>query len=101
MTHFPDPAAWRAACADDAVLRAWAGPWQLEFAIEADNILPLPLRAWAAKRTKAGGRGSGAQSIGSFPTAAALFAFGDGRPTAPAGQPCFTLAAPARCGRSS
>ena len=37
MTSFPDPAAWRAACADDAVLRAWAGPWTIEFAIEAEG----------------------------------------------------------------
>jgi pimeloyl-ACP methyl ester carboxylesterase len=36
MTRFPDPAAWRAACVDDAVLRAWAGPWSIEFTIEMD-----------------------------------------------------------------
>jgi pimeloyl-ACP methyl ester carboxylesterase len=38
MTRFPDPAAWRAACVDDAVLRAWAGPWSIELAIEADGV---------------------------------------------------------------
>ena len=37
MTGFPDQAAWRAACEDDAALRAWAGPWSVEFAIEADG----------------------------------------------------------------
>jgi hypothetical protein len=37
MTRFPDPAAWRAACAEDAVLAAWRGPWRIEFAIEADG----------------------------------------------------------------
>ncbi len=38
MTAFPDPATWRAACADDAVLAAWAGPWSVCFAIERDGI---------------------------------------------------------------
>ena len=37
MTRFPDPATWRAACSDDAVLRAWSGPWSIEFSIEADG----------------------------------------------------------------
>ena len=38
MTRFPAPAAWRAACEDDATLRAWAGAWSIEFAIEADGV---------------------------------------------------------------
>jgi len=38
MTRFPAPAAWRAACEDDATLRAWAGAWSIEFAIEADAV---------------------------------------------------------------
>ena len=38
MTRFPAPAAWRAACEDDAPLRAWAGAWSIEFAIEADGV---------------------------------------------------------------
>jgi pimeloyl-ACP methyl ester carboxylesterase len=33
MSGFPPAAAWRAACADDAVLAAWAGPWSVCFAI--------------------------------------------------------------------
>ena len=33
MSLFPDAAAWRAACAADAVLAAWAGPWSVCFAI--------------------------------------------------------------------
>ena len=37
MTGFPDPAAWRRACGDDAVLAAWAGPWSLCFAVESDG----------------------------------------------------------------
>ncbi len=37
MTRFPAPAAWYAACEQDAVLRAWAGAWSIEFAIEADG----------------------------------------------------------------
>ncbi len=35
-----DPAfrlAWRAACADDAVLAAWAGPWDVCFALRSDD----------------------------------------------------------------
>jgi pimeloyl-ACP methyl ester carboxylesterase len=39
MTRFPDPAAWHAACADDAALRAWAGPWAIEFDIAADGAV--------------------------------------------------------------
>ena len=37
MTGFPDAAAWRAACADDAVLAAWAGPWSVCFAVASDG----------------------------------------------------------------
>lgn len=37
MTGFPDAATWRAACADDPVLAAWAGPWSIAFAIEAGS----------------------------------------------------------------
>jgi pimeloyl-ACP methyl ester carboxylesterase len=37
MSRFPDAATWRAACTDDAVLSAWAGPWSIAFAIEADS----------------------------------------------------------------
>jgi len=35
MTSFPEAAAWRAACASDATLAAWAGPWFVSFAIES------------------------------------------------------------------
>jgi pimeloyl-ACP methyl ester carboxylesterase len=37
MTTFPDIAKWRAACADDSVLRAFAGPWALCFAVQVDD----------------------------------------------------------------
>jgi pimeloyl-ACP methyl ester carboxylesterase len=33
VRSFPSDAAWRAACAQDAVLAAWAGPWSVCFAI--------------------------------------------------------------------
>jgi pimeloyl-ACP methyl ester carboxylesterase len=33
MSAFPDAASWRAACADDATLAAWAGPWSVCFAV--------------------------------------------------------------------
>jgi len=34
MSRFLEAAAWRAACADDAVLAVWAGPWSCCFAID-------------------------------------------------------------------
>jgi pimeloyl-ACP methyl ester carboxylesterase len=37
MTGFPDIAVWRDACADDAVLAAWAGPWSLCFAVQSGD----------------------------------------------------------------
>jgi pimeloyl-ACP methyl ester carboxylesterase len=37
MSRFPDFAAWRDACAHDAVMAAWAGPWSVCFAIESDG----------------------------------------------------------------
>src|SRR4051812_37464948 len=33
MSTFPDAASWRTACAGDASLAAWAGPWSVCFAI--------------------------------------------------------------------
>jgi pimeloyl-ACP methyl ester carboxylesterase len=33
MSVFPDAVSWRAACAGDATLAAWAGPWSVCFAI--------------------------------------------------------------------
>jgi pimeloyl-ACP methyl ester carboxylesterase len=38
MSSFPDVAAWRRACAEDAVLAAWAGPWSLCFAVQSDRV---------------------------------------------------------------
>ena len=35
MSSFPDITAWRGACAEDAVLAAWAGPWSLCFAVQS------------------------------------------------------------------
>jgi pimeloyl-ACP methyl ester carboxylesterase len=37
MNAFPDTGAWRRACAGDAVLAAWAGPWSLCFAVQSDG----------------------------------------------------------------
>ena len=37
MTGFPNAAAWREACAEDAVLTTWAGPWAVSFAIASGN----------------------------------------------------------------
>jgi pimeloyl-ACP methyl ester carboxylesterase len=36
MSSFPDAGSWRAACAGDASLAAWAGPWSVCFAIASD-----------------------------------------------------------------
>jgi pimeloyl-ACP methyl ester carboxylesterase len=33
MSRFPDSTVWRAACAGDAQLAAWAGPWSVCFAV--------------------------------------------------------------------
>ena len=33
MSPFPNAAPWRAACAGDASLAAWAGPWSICFAV--------------------------------------------------------------------
>jgi pimeloyl-ACP methyl ester carboxylesterase len=38
MTGFPDAEAWRKACAKDATLDAWAGPWSLCFAVQSDDV---------------------------------------------------------------
>jgi pimeloyl-ACP methyl ester carboxylesterase len=37
MKPFPEAAAWRAACRDDAALAVWAGEWSACFAIESDG----------------------------------------------------------------
>ena len=37
MTAFPDGSSWRKACAVDAVLGTWAGPWAVCFAIRSGN----------------------------------------------------------------
>jgi pimeloyl-ACP methyl ester carboxylesterase len=38
MTNrFPSAAVWRAACADDATLAAWSGPWSIRFAVAVDG----------------------------------------------------------------
>jgi len=37
MTGFPNAFAWRAACAADAVLATWAGPWSVCFAIKSGS----------------------------------------------------------------
>jgi hypothetical protein len=37
MTRFPNADAWRQACAADAVLGTWAGPWTISFAATSGN----------------------------------------------------------------
>ncbi|MGE0224216.1 MAG: alpha/beta fold hydrolase [Acetobacteraceae bacterium] len=37
MTRFPGADAWRNACATDATLAAWAGPWSACFAVESGS----------------------------------------------------------------
>jgi pimeloyl-ACP methyl ester carboxylesterase len=37
MIGFPDAALWRSACAGDATLAAWAGPWSLSFAVASGS----------------------------------------------------------------
>ena len=37
MTAWPNAETWRAACAGDAVLAAWRGPWSVSFAVESDG----------------------------------------------------------------
>jgi len=64
MTIFPDAGAWRAACASDASLAAWAGPWDVCFGV-------------------ANG------------TDTTVFSLVNGLVRAGAGDPAFTLAAPA------
>jgi pimeloyl-ACP methyl ester carboxylesterase len=37
MNSFPDAATWQSACARDAVLANWAGPWSICFAIDSGS----------------------------------------------------------------
>ena len=37
MSAWPSAAAWYEACAGDAVLAAWRGPWSIDFAVESDG----------------------------------------------------------------
>ena len=39
MSAFPDTGKWRAACAGDAVLAAWAGPWSVCFGVQSDSTV--------------------------------------------------------------
>lgn len=41
MSNFPDADSWRAACAGDAVLAAWAGPWSVCFAVQSDAAVTV------------------------------------------------------------
>ena len=38
MSGWPNAAAWYEACAEDAVLAAWRGPWSVAFAVEATTF---------------------------------------------------------------
>jgi hypothetical protein len=37
MSTWPNAAAWCEACAEDAVLAAWRGPWSVAFAVDSDG----------------------------------------------------------------
>jgi len=37
MSTFPSAAAWYEACAEDAVLAVWRGPWSVDFAMDSDG----------------------------------------------------------------
>ncbi|HME24485.1 MAG TPA: alpha/beta hydrolase [Acetobacteraceae bacterium] len=37
MSIWPSAAAWYDACAEDAVLAAWRGPWSIDFAVDSDG----------------------------------------------------------------
>ena len=37
MTGFPNATAWRKACAADAVLGSWVGPWAVCFAVRSGS----------------------------------------------------------------
>lgn len=37
MSTWPSAAAWYEACAEDAVLAAWRGPWSVAFAVDSDG----------------------------------------------------------------
>jgi pimeloyl-ACP methyl ester carboxylesterase len=37
MSAWPSAAAWYEACAGDAVLAAWRGPWSIDFAVDSDG----------------------------------------------------------------
>ncbi|MGE5271868.1 MAG: hypothetical protein ACM3JG_19580, partial [Thiohalocapsa sp.] len=41
MNGFLNAAAWRAACAADAVLSTWAGPWAVSFAVASGNDITV------------------------------------------------------------
>ena len=41
MTRFPYADAWRKACAADAVLGTWAGPWAICFAVTSGNYTTI------------------------------------------------------------
>ena len=42
MSAWPNAAAWCDACADDAVLAAWRGPWSVAFAVADDGTTTSP-----------------------------------------------------------
>jgi pimeloyl-ACP methyl ester carboxylesterase len=41
MSTFPDAGTWRAACAGDSLLAAWAGPWSVCFAVQSDSTVTV------------------------------------------------------------
>ena len=63
MTGFPNTTAWQKACAADAVLATWTGPWAVCFAVRSVELS----EATAAKIP--GARFQAMTGIGHFPFA--------------------------------
>lgn len=88
MNAFPAIAAWREACAGDAVLAAWAGPWSVCFAVSSDNAVPGDAAA-------AGDHAAAGDDTPPGDDAVRVFSVREGRVQAGGGSPAFTLRAPA------
>jgi pimeloyl-ACP methyl ester carboxylesterase len=54
MSLFPNAASWRAACAGDASLAAWAGPWSICFAVASGGDVTVFSLAEGRMQTDAG-----------------------------------------------
>jgi len=54
MSAFPNAASWREACAGDATLAAWAGPWSICFAVASGGDVTVFSLAEGRMQTDAG-----------------------------------------------